>query len=154
MRTLGDLLGKEQVEFLVSNSINIGDVFRMKLTEAEGVKDKTVGDNGRNKHFIVLGVEKGVAVGLVLINSEINENLEQCLKDLHYPLKVSDYPFLEKNRFACCGELKSIALPKFTSLFGGQKGSINDTDLRFIKEAVKSSPKVTPKELKKFGLDK
>lgn len=137
---------------LVSSSLEVGQVYRMRLDHEEGVKGKSEGDNGRNKYFIIIGIEDGVAIGVVLINSHINEGLEQCLKDLHYPLKVFDYSFLEKNRFAYCGELKSIPISKFIKKFDPPKGNINTSDLEYIKDAVISSPKLTPKELKRFGL--
>lgn len=150
--TLGDLLGDEEKSGIISESISIGDVYRMELTGKEGVKGKKPGDESRNKFFIVLGIEKGIAVGVILINTKINEGLIQSLKDLHYPLKASDYPFLTQDRFACCGELKSIDLSNFVKLFKSPKGKMKPSDIEYIKEAVISSPKTTPKELKRFGL--
>lgn len=152
MGNIGDFLENKQKEKLIESSIEIGDVYRMKLTKEEGVTPKNVDADSRNKYFIVLGIEKGIAIGLVLINSHINASLQQCLKDLHYPLKVADYSFLEKDRFACCGELKSISISKFITLFGSPKGSLKNCDLELIREAVINSPKAIPKDLKRFGL--
>lgn len=152
MVALGDHLSDEIKGKIIAKIITIGEVYRMNLTKKEKVKGKKPVDKSRNKYFIVIGLQDGMAVGMVLINTNINPFLDQEMKDLHYPLKVEDYPFLETDRFACCGELKAITMDRFSEMFGEPKGNIEDYDLELIKDAVISSPKVTPKELKRFGL--
>ena len=115
---------------------------------------KNEGDDSRNKYFIVLGkTSDGTLIGFVVINSQINNNLSEPLQQLHYPLAVSKYAFLLKNRYADCGELKEITLENFTDRYNCRSfGKIDEEDLRLITEAVKTSPKETKKHLRKFGL--
>ena len=93
-------------------------------------------------------------IGFVVINSNINTNISKELQDLHYPINVSDYPFLKKNSFVCCAELKEITADNFIDRYEGERrcGKLTNEDLELIIGALKSSPLVTPKQLKRFGL--
>lgn len=132
------------------------DVYRMKLTPNEGVKPKEKEDEGRNKFFVVLGEDiDGNIIGFVLINSHINPYLTDEVKDLHYPISKNEYPFLDGvNRFVDCNKIKRITRKRFDELFkrDSKKGEINEYDFNLIVETLKSSPSVTPKELKRLGL--
>lgn len=155
MQSLSDLLKPQDIHKLISTQLTKGSVFRMHLSAEEGVKDKKPGDNGRNKYFIVLGVsDTGSVIGFILINSCINENLPESIRELHYPLSSSNYSFLSNNSFVDCSRIKEIKQDKFASMFSlnSLKGTINEDDLDLIVEAVKSSEFVPPKQLKKFGL--
>lgn len=155
MVTLRDALKDGNKEELMAQSLVRGSVFRMHLGEEEGVKPKNIGDDGRNKYFVVLGTTiDGNVIGLALINTKICDGLSQELKDLHYPISVVKYPFLEINRFVFCGEIKEIQKKKFDSLFdiSKKKGDIQQDDLDFIIGAVQSSSLIPKKKLKMFGL--
>ena len=153
MAKLAELLTGSSKQNLLS-TIEKGDVIRLKLTTEEGITPKNEGDDSRNKYFIVLGkISDGTLIGFVVINSQINKNLSEPLQQLHYPLTVSKYAFLLKNRFVDCGELKEITLDNFTDRYKCKSfGKIDEEDLRLITEAVISSPKETKKHLRKFGL--
>lgn len=67
MVSLKDLLSKESKENLLQ-SIERGDVIRMKLTTAEGITPKNPGDTDRNKYFVVLGkTPDGCLIGFVVM---------------------------------------------------------------------------------------
>lgn len=155
MDSIGDILSKSQKDVLISNVVNKGSVYRMKLTPEEGVIPKKEGDDDRNKYFIVIGFDKnGSAIGFVLINTLIHKSLSLDLQCLQYPVTPQKYPFLKKIRYVDCSEIKSIQRDKFNSLFSAEKefGQIDDEDMSFIIECVKNSPVVTPKMLKRFGI--
>lgn len=156
MVELGNLLSGKIKENLILSSVEVGDVFRMHLGSEEKVLAKHPGEDGRNKYFIVLVIdEDNTALGLVLIESEINQHLPQIRQDLHYPLEASKYPFLNgQNRYVDCSDLKEITSTRFASLFSGEKekGHILQEDLDCIIEAVASYEDAEPKLLKKFGL--
>lgn len=155
MTTIGDLLTVAQKGNLIEKSLEIGDVYRMKLTKEEGVIPKGPEDDSRNKYFIIIGKDnKGNVIGFVLINSSINPDLPQIIKDLHYPIKSTKYSFLKKNSFVNCAELKTIEKEKFSSLFDSSKskGVIEQDDIDCIIGALQSSPLIKPKQLKRFGL--
>lgn len=155
MATIGESLTDIQKENILENSLEIGDVYRLKLTEEEGITPKNPEDNSRNKFLIIIGKDKeGNAIGFVVINSNINSKLPDKIKDLHYPIQASKYSFLKKNSFVNCASLKIIKKETFSNLFdySKRKGKINTDDMECIIGALCSSPIVEPKLLKRFGL--
>ncbi len=154
---LSDLLNAQSLDNLVEFLLEEGDVLRMHLGQEEQIRGKNPGDDGRNKYFIVLGKDsEGNAVGFVVINSEINKNLPQEKKDMHYELKPEKYAFLNgRKRFVDCSAFRVIEKHKFNRLFSqSRKGRIEADDLKLIRTAV-ATWKDTPKNtVKRFGLDK
>lgn len=148
------LSGKDKSKLIIPN-INKGDIFKMRLTPEEGIAPKGVGDVDRDKYFIVLGkTEADSLVGFVVINTNVNSKISPELQRLHYPISASKYPFLKKNRFVCCAELKQITFENFASRYegDGRFGILLEDDLNFVIGALKVSPLITPRQLKKFGL--
>ncbi|MBS5625771.1 MAG: hypothetical protein KHW86_11225 [Porphyromonadaceae bacterium] len=153
---LGDLLSDEIKDKLISSVLDIGCVYRMKLTEEEGVTPKNEGDDSRKKYFIIVGFDnEGNAIGFLLINTNLRNEYTEEILALQYPLSHEKYDFLEgKSRYVDCSKIKSIKKEKFNSLFGGEKshGVILEEDLELILDCVKNAPTITRKELKKYGL--
>lgn len=145
---------QDQLGILTRGTVNPGDIYRMRLTDKEGVKPKNSGDTSRNKYFVVVGTTTdGSIIGVVLINTEINRNISQSLKDSHYRIKAEDYPFLGKDRYLCCGELKSIASSVFFSRFReGVVGTLKEEHLEVVKALLISSDNVSAALLRRFGL--
>ena len=134
--SIADILSNKEKSQLVLPNINKGDVFKMRLTPKEGIIPKNKGDNDRDKYFIVVGqTANNALIGFVVINS-------------------SDYPFLRKNSFVCCAELKEITADNFIGRYEGEGrcGKLTNEDLELIIGALKSSPLVTTKQLKRFSL--
>jgi len=156
MVSFEDLLSEKSKGDLITQSIKEGNVFRMHLSKEEGVIGKSGCDDGRNKYFVVIGRDiQGNAIGFVLIDTQINPNLPECRKLLHYTLSANKYPFLNgKNRFVDCSDFKVISHERFVSLFGSEtiKGKIDAEDLELIKGAIVSYENVSAKLLKRFGL--
>lgn len=153
--SIADILSKKAKSRLVLPNINKGDIFKMRLTPKEGIIPKNEGDTDRDKYFIVLGkTETGSLIGFVVIDTAINIHISQELQDLHCPMNATKYPFLKKNRFICCAELKEITFDNFVDRYEGEGrfGQLEDDDMELVIGALKSSPLVTPKQLKKFGL--
>jgi hypothetical protein len=152
MVKIGDLLADKQKAVVVTSAIEAGQVFRIKLTEMEGIKPKNQGDNSRNKYFVVLGVDNDKAIGAVLINTAINQNLSPMLKRLHYPIHAKNYPFLQHDSFVDCGSLKPISKEKYGANLDKQVGMIDDQDLNLIRKTVAEDAPIEAKTLKRFKL--
>ena len=61
----------------------------MHLGKEENIKGKKPGDDGRNKYFVVLGHDlDGNAIGVVIIDTEINPNLPPRRQQMHYQLSA------------------------------------------------------------------
>jgi mRNA-degrading endonuclease toxin of MazEF toxin-antitoxin module len=140
---------------MVKIHLRAGDVYRMSLTEKEGITPKNPGDESRNKYFVIIGNDgAGNLIGFVVINSTINQNLPARIKDYHYPIKAGSYPFLKKDSFVNCSEIKSIDQSKFNRLFSSKsfQGTLNIDDLDFITGALQTNENIPPKVLKQFEL--
>lgn len=90
-----ELLGNNnQLQNLLLDTVEEGEVYRLCMTKEEGIIPKNKGDEGRKKFFVVVGKDQeGNAIGFVLINSEINKHLPESRRKLHYLLKASEYEF-------------------------------------------------------------
>ncbi len=140
----------EQLKKLVTNTVEVGDVYRVKMTVKDGVTPKD-GDDSRNKFFVVLGFDdQGTIYGGVIINSKINQNVSQSVKDYHMPISCEKYKFLDHDSFVNCANLKTKPLSDFV---GSPKlGTVDDDDVELIKETIKNSPNEKKAKLKQFGL--
>jgi len=99
MASLSDMLSETSKSELIASTIKVGSVYRMKLSPEEGVVPKSSTDTSRNKFFVVVGFDKeGSAIGFVHINTDINPNLAEEVKRLHYPILHKDYPFFRKSK--------------------------------------------------------
>ena len=145
---------KSQLNALAAGVIKPGEIYRMKLTQEEGVKPKNTEEDGRNKYFVVLGTtDDGELIGFVLINSEINQRLPQEIKKLQYKINTKDYPFLKKDSYICCSELKHIETYKFFQRFQEDAVAVlSDKHMETIKNFLAHSPRVTYASLRNLGL--
>lgn len=113
MTNVSDLLPFGDMEALARLSVKVGNVYRIKMTEANGIKPKQ-GDDSRNKFFVVLGYDdEGNIYGGVIINSAINQNIAPAIKDLQMPIKCARYKFLDHDSFVDCSRLKTVPVSKF-----------------------------------------
>lgn len=79
----------EQVDM---SSVKIGDIIYVPLDEEDGLILKD-GYKDRNKYIVIIGfTPEGVAIGALLINSEIDSSKRsEELLDCQYPLMVRIY---------------------------------------------------------------
>lgn len=150
MTKLFDILDEHSARAIAKDSIKVGNVYRIKMDERNGIKPKA-GDSSRNKFFIVLGFDsEGNAYGGVIINSNINQNIPQSMKDWHMPIKCSKYSFLEHDSFVDCSKLKTASIEKFGKW--QFLGVFSLDDVKLITSTVKDSPNETKEHLAMFGL--
>lgn len=147
---ISDVFSEDKLVQIASQTIEVGDVYEITMTEKNGIKPKN-GDLSRDKYFIVLGFDSnGVAYGGVIINSQINKNLPARLKMYHMPLKQAKYPFLRYDSFVDCVQLK-IAFPqKFNEW--NYLGKVDDYDLGLIIGTIKDSPVESKERLAMFEI--
>ena len=138
------------VDDVVSNDVQLGDVYKIELSKADGIIPKN-GYDTRDKFFVVLGFdEQGNVYGGILFNSKINQNLPTLIKDYHMPISAKDYPFLLHDSFLNCTKIFPATS---THLMKGEKlGTINTADFELIRCTVCSYPNAVPYKLKRFGL--
>lgn len=135
---------------LTKGTVNVGDVFLVELDKSDGITPKD-GDETRHKYFVVLGFDdEGNAYGGVIINSHINQRMDQVVKDYHMPVKCSKYPFLVHDSFVDCLNLKTTPLTKLVA--GKYKGHIDNDDTELIIGTLKGSPREKTARLRQFGI--
>ncbi len=150
MMKISDALNGEDLSRLASRTVNVGDVYEITMTEANGIRPKD-GYSSRDKFFIVLGFDsEGVAYGGVIINSRINRNLPAHLRIYHMPIKQSKYSFLSYDSFVDCVRLKVAYPQKFNEW--NYMGRIDEYDVELITGTVRESPAESEERLKQFGL--
>lgn len=148
-------VSKHQFEYGIGHIIEVGNVYRLHLGKEEDVKEKHIGDDGRNKYIIILGTsEKELLCGAVLINTNIKEGLPQHIKDRHVLIKAENYAFLKgKDRYVDCSSIKEISYSKFCKYFERSfKGKMLDVDMDVIISNVIDYENAQPKQLKKISL--
>lgn len=152
MTTLGEMLGNK-ADSLIRRIISVGDVHKLPLIPIEGITPKD-GKSYRDKYFIVLGFDHvGNAIGGVVINSNINNNLPSIITDYMLKIKVSQCSFLKHDSFVNCSHLIIVSKDKFNR--NTFVGSIEENSLiNSIIGAVTESPTVSKHLLKEFGLIK
>ncbi|WP_455762953.1 hypothetical protein [Prevotella disiens] len=141
---------QELIDDVVSNDVQLGDVYKIEMSVEDGMMLKN-GYDTRNKIFVVLGFdEQGNVYGGIVFNSKINQNLPTSIKDYHMPISAKVYPFLSHDSFLNCTKIFPATS---THLMKGEKlGTINTADFELIRCTVCSYPNAVPRELKRFGL--
>jgi len=150
MMKFSDLLDGDDAERILLSNINVGDVFRINMGRETGIVPK-VGDESRNKFFIVLGFDDyGNAYGGVVINSKINSRIPYEAQILHMPISKDKYDFLTHNSFVDCSELMVVKREKVATW--RYLGHVEEEDTELITETIKSSPFESEARLAQFGL--
>jgi hypothetical protein len=135
---------------LTKRTVDVGDVFLVELDSNDGIRPKD-GAATRHKYFVVLGFDnEGNAYGGVIINSHINQRMDQVVKDYHMPIKSTKYSFLRYDSFVDCLTLKTAPVAKLET--GKYSGRIDDDDIKLIMGALKESPREKIARLKRFGI--
>ena len=134
-------------------AIRVGSVFKMELTNAEGVSPKHPGEVSRTKYFVVVGIDDDrIAVASVVINSEINSNLFWRIADYQCRITSSEYDFLSKaESYVDCYDIKLILVAKISQK-AEYVGYLSQEDLDEILKIVCASPVNKKAVLKKFHL--
>ena len=150
MMKFSDLLDGDDAERILLSNINVGDVFRINMGRETGIVPK-VGDESRNKFFIVLGFDDyGNAYGGVVINSKINSRIPYEAQMLHMPISKDKYDFLTHNSFVDCSELMVVKREKVATW--RYLGHVEEEDTELITETIKSTPFESEARLAQFGL--
>ena len=132
--------------------VEIGCVFMMEMFPEDGIKPK--GNNtSRRKFFVVVGKDDDtITVASVLINSEINVNKFNRIAPYQHEIRRENYDFLTKeNSYVDSYSLREFAIERVKST-AEFYGKLNDEDLNYIKEKIKSSPAVPIRLIKKYNL--
>ncbi len=128
---------------------SIGDVYRIPLSEGDGITPKNNADT-RNKFLVVLGSDQHNNFwGVVVVNSSINTMWANY--DFQYEINAKKYPHIFTSKsYVNCASIKSIAIDRFKKLnFYGQ---LDNDDISSIIAKVKKCPDISKATLRKYNL--
>ena len=127
----------EQVDM---SSVKIGDIIYVPLDEEDGLILKD-GYKDRNKYIVIIGfTPEGVAIGALLINSEIDSSKRsEELLNCQYPLMVRNYrDILDYDSWLDCSDIFELSKLKITEKNGKLKGCLISEDrervIQFLRE--------------------
>ena len=132
--------------------IRPGSVFRMTLTEEDGITPKG-GYSTRVKYFVIAGVDKeGNYVGVSLINTDVNIRFARMIA----PFQLCIYPdrssFLNgKYRYVDCYSIKHINRLRILQE-AKYIAQLEEMDLDKVKRLLKASPTMDAKTIQQYGL--
>ena len=127
---------KEKVNM---SSIKVGDIIYVPLDEEDGLTLKE-GYKERRKYIVIIGfTPEGIAVGALLINSEIDPSKRsQELLDCQYPLQARNYrAILDYDSWLDCSDIFEIPKLKITDKEGKFKGSLITEDRERVMDFLK-----------------
>ena len=129
---------KEKVNM---SSIKVGDIIYVPLDEEDGLTLKE-GYKERRKYIVIIGfTPEGIAVGALLINSEIDPSKRsQELLDCQYPLQARNYlAILDYDSWLDCSDIFEIPKLKITDKEGKFKGSLTTEDRERVMDFLKET---------------
>ena len=129
---------KEKVNM---SSIKVGDIIYVPLDEEDGLTLKE-GYKERRKYIVIIGfTPEGIAVGALLINSEIDPSKRsQELLDCQYPLQARNYrAILDYDSWLDCSDIFEIPKLKITHKEGKFKGSLTTEDRERVMDFLKET---------------
>lgn len=114
---------------------------------------------GKEKRFVFVGQKyDGVSIGLVHINSEINQKVYHSpkLKDEHYKILQADYPTLDWDSFVNCSQLIIRPKEEIYKLLVKEPTyhleHLTDNHFNEIKVKLCKSRVLSPGQKKEYGL--
>lgn len=150
MTLLGDFFGDSKKEEFAQQSVRIGSVVKLWMTDTTPPKEKRI---------VVVGTTvAGDYLGVVLINSEINWNVQRnpAMYDWQLFMQADECTFLDHDSYADCTQLreipKSYIVGEVLNDMQRALGKVPDDLFNEIRTRVRNAPTISPKMRKRFGL--
>lgn len=143
-----------QAEEIDMSSIKIGDIIYVPLDEEDGLKLKN-GYKDRNKYIVIIGfTPEGVAIGALLINSEIDPSKRsEELLGCQYPLLVRNYrSILDYDSWLDCSDIFELSKSKITEKNGKLKGCLISEDKERVMQFLKDTDVLDNATKKRYGI--
>lgn len=148
---------KRQMEISERDSINelkIGDIVYVPLDEEDGlILNK--GFDTRRKYVVVIGfTPEGIAVGALLINSNIDVSKRSAeLMDCQYPILARHYrSILKYDSWLDGSDIFELSITKLNEREGKVKGSLIEDDRDRVMSFLKETDMIDNFTKRRFGL--
>lgn len=136
--------------------MKVGDIIYVPLDEEDGLILKD-GYKDRLKYIVIIGfTPEGVAVGALLINSEIDPSKRSPeLFDCQYPLLRRDYShILDYDSWLDCSDIFEIPKLKITDRAGKMKGRLTEEDKERVMDFLKETDVFDNVTKRRYGIIK
>lgn len=145
----------DEAERLDMSSVKIGDIIYVPLDEEDGLILKN-GYDDRKKYIVIIGfTPEGVALGALLINSEIDASKKRSeeLLNCQYPLLVRNYRgILDYNSWLDCSDIFELSKLKITEKNGKLKGCLIPEERERVIEFLKETDVFDNATKKRYGI--
>lgn len=144
----------EAAEQADMSSVKIGDIIYVPLDEDDGLTLKD-GYDDRLKYIVIIGfTSEGVAIGALLINSEIDPSKRSAeLMDCQYPLLVRNYrDILDYDSWLDCSDIFELSKLKISERKGKLKGHLTTEDLERVMDFLKKTEVFDTATKKRYGI--
>ena len=145
----------DEAERVDMSSVKIGDIIYVPLDEEDGLILKN-GYDDRKKYIVIIGfTPEGVAIGALLINSEIDFSKKRSeeLLNSQYPLLVRNYrSILDYDSWLDCSDIFELSKLKITEKDGKLKGCLTPEDRERVMEFLKETEVFDNATKKRYGI--
>lgn len=136
------------------SSVKVGDIIYVPLDEEDGLI-LNGGYKDRLKYIVIIGfTPEGVAVGALLINSQIDLSKRSPeLLDCQYPLLHRNYNhILDYDSWLDCSDIFEIPKLKITDKNGKIKGCLTEEDKKRIMDFLKETDVFDNVTKRRYGI--
>lgn len=145
----------DEAERVDMSSVKIGDIIYVPLDEEDGLILKN-GYDDRKKYIVIIGfTPEGVAIGALLINSEIDSSKKRSeeLLNSQYPLLVRNYrSILDYDSWLDCSDIFELSKLKITEKDGKLKGCLTPEDRERVMKFLKETEVFDNATKKRYGI--
>ena len=143
-----------EAEIADMSSVKVGDIIYVPLDEENGLT-LTQGYDTRRKYIVIIGfTPEGIAIGALLINSQINPSKRSPeMMDCQYPLLLRHYPnILDYDSWLDCSDIFELSKEKISERKGKLKGCLTDEDRCRVLEFLRETDVFDNVTKRRFGL--
>lgn len=145
----------DEAERVDMSSVKIGDIIYVPMDEEDGLILKN-GYDDRKKYIVIIGfTPEGVAIGALLINSEIDSSKKRSeeLLNSQYPLLVRNYrSILDYDSWLDCSDIFELSKLKITEKDGKLKGCLTPEDRERVMAFLKETEVFDNATKKRYGI--
>lgn len=144
----------DDAEAVDMSSVKVGDIIYVPMDEEDGLTLKG-GYATRKKYVVIIGfTPEGIAVGALLINSEINPSKRSPeMMDCQYPMLSRHYPdLLDYDSWLDCSDIFELSKEKISERKGKLKGCLTMEDKERVLDFLKQIDVIDNITKRRFGL--
>ena len=144
----------EEAEIADMSSVKVGDIIYVPLDVEDGLT-LTQGYDTRRKYIVIIGfTPERVAIGALLINSEIDPSKRSSeMMDCQYPLLSRHYPdILDYDSWLDCSDIFELSKEKISERKGKLKGCLINDDRTRVLDFLRETDVFDNVTKRRFGL--